>query len=242
MLLLTLFLALIISSVPPALAQTEQGTVTVRVLYHGTIPPPTDVNVTRDPEICGTQVLLQSLTVHSPSGGLKDAVVTIDGIPAPETAPIGMVSKVLSNSRCSFSPHVMSLQTGSPLEIHNQDPIMHNTHISNEMRTFINVAMVVNGRPVAKTVSKPGLYRVQCDVHKFMGGYVLASTHPYFGVTDDHGNTRILNVPAGHHDISVWHELLGQLQAHVSVPPNGETIATFEFREGGTGHGRHMNR
>jgi len=242
MLLVTLFLALIISHVPHALAQMEQGVVKVQVLYHGTIPSPTDVNVTRDPEICGTKVLLQTLTVHSPSGGLKDAVVTIDGIPAPESAPAGMGPKVLSNSRCSFSPHVMAIQTGSPLEIHNQDPIMHNTHISNEMRTFINVAMVVNGRPVAKTVAKPGLYRVQCDVHKFMEGYVLASTHPYFGVTDDHGNTRILNVPAGRHDISVWHERLGQLQAHVSVPPNGEATATFEFREDKTGHGRRMNR
>lgn len=242
MLLVTLFLALIISNAPSALAQMEQGVVTIHVLYHGTVPPPEDVTVIRDPEICGTKVLLQSLTVHSTSGGLKDAVVTIDGIPPPETTQTGMALMVLSNSRCSFSPHVMSLQTGSPLEIHNQDPIIHNTHISNEMRTFINVAMVANGRPVAKTVAKPGLYRVLCDVHKFMGGYVLASAHPYFGVTDDHGNTKILNVPAGHHDISVWHERLGQLQAHVSVPPNGEATAIFEFREDGTSHGRRMNR
>ena len=40
MLLVTLFLALIISNGPPALAQTEQGVVTVQVLYHGTVPPP----------------------------------------------------------------------------------------------------------------------------------------------------------------------------------------------------------
>ena len=242
MLLIPLFLALMISNVPAVLAQMEQGVVTVHVLYHGTVPPPTEVTVTRDPEICGTKILFQPLTVHSPSGGLKDAVVTIDGISAPDTPQTGLTPMVLANSRCSFSPHVMPLQTGSPLEIHNQDPILHNTHINNEMRTFINVAMVVNGRPVAKTVARPGLYRVQCDVHKFMGGYVLASPHPYFGVTDDHGNTKILNVPAGHHDISVWHERLGQLQAHVSVPPNGEATATFEFREDETGHGRRMNR
>ncbi len=242
MLMVGVLIALMISHVPAALAQMEQGVVTVHVLYHGTVPPPTDVPVTRDPEICGARVLLQPLTVHSPSGGLKDAVVTIDSLSPPETAQTGMPPMVLSNSRCSFSPHVMPLQIGSPLEIHNQDPIMHNTHINNEMRTFINVAMVVNGRPVAKTVVKPGLYRVQCDVHKFMGGYVLASPHPYFGVTDDHGNTRILNVPAGRHDISIWHERLGQLQAHVSVPPNGEATATFEYREDGAGHGRGMNR
>jgi hypothetical protein len=102
--------------------------------------------------------------------------------------------------------------------------------------------MVVNGRPVAKRVGNPGLYRVQCDVHKFMEGYVLASEHPYFGVTDERGSAKILDVPAGEHDISAWHERLGQLRAHVTVPPNGEATATFEFHEDGIGHSRRMNR
>lgn len=245
MLLIALFIALMMSNVPEVLAQREQahGIVNVHVLYRGTIPPPTEVKVTRDPETCGTTIPVQPLTVRSPSGELKDAVVMIEGIHAPgkestRTSP----PMVLSNSKCSFSPHVMPLQTGSTLEIHNLDPVMHNTHITYEIRTFINVAMVVNGRPVAKRVANPGLYRVQCDIHKFMEGYVLASEHPYFGVTDERGGARILDVPAGEHDISVWHERLGQLQTHVTVPPNGEATATFEFHEDGTGHGRRMNK
>lgn len=242
MLLVALFIALIVPTVPSALAQMEQGTVTVHVLYRGTIPPLMDMKVTRDPEICGTTVSVQSVTVHSPSGGLKDAVVMIEGIHAPGKEPTRMSPMVLSNSRCAFSPHVMPLQTGSPLEIHNLDPVVHNTHITNEVRTFINVAMVVNARPVVKKVVKPGLYLVQCDAHKFMRGYLVASEHPYFGVTGERGDTRILNVPAGEHDISVWHERLGQLQAHVTVPPNGEVAVSFEFHEDGTDHGRRMNK
>jgi len=242
MLLVALFIALLVPTVPSALAQMEQGTVTVHVLYRGTIPPLMDMKVTRDPEICGTTVSVQSVTVHAPSGGLKDAVVMIEGIHAPGKEPTRMSPMVLSNSRCAFSPHVLSLQTGSPLEIHNLDPVVHNTHITNEVRTFINVAMVVNARPVAKKVVKPGLYLVQCDAHKFMRGYLVASEHPYFGVTGERGDTRILNVPAGEHDISVWHERLGQLEAHVTVPPNGETAVSFEFHEDGTDHGRSMNK
>lgn len=242
MLLVALFIALIVPNVSSALAQTAQGVVTVHVLYRGAIPPPIDMTVTRDPEICGMTVPVQSVMVHAPSGGLKNAVAMIEGSHAPEQEPTRMPPMVLSNSRCSFLPHVMTLQTGSPLEIHNLDPVTHNTHITNEMRTFINVAMVVNGRPVAKTVAKPGLYLVQCDAHKFMRAYVVASEHPYFGVTDERGDTRIMNVPAGEHDISVWHERLGQLQAHVTVPPNGEAAVTFEFRQDGTGYGRPMNK
>jgi plastocyanin len=242
MLLVALLIALMAPSVPSALAQMEQGVVTVRVLYRDTIPPPIDTQVVRDAEICGTTVSLQPVTVHPPSGGLKDAVVTIEGMRAPEKEPARMSQMVLSNTRCSFSPHVMTLQTGSPLEIRNLDPVMHNTHITNEVRTFINVAMVVNARPVTKILAKPGLYLVQCNVHKFMRGYVVASEHPYFGVTDERGDTRIQNVPAGEHDISVWHERLGQLQAHVTVPPNGEVAITFKFYEDGTDHGRRMNK
>jgi plastocyanin len=242
MLLVALFIALLVPNVPSALAQMEQGSVTVHVLYRGTTPPLMDMKVTRDPEICGTTVSVQSVTVHAPSGGLKDAVVMIEGIHAPEKEPTRMPPMVLSNSRCAFSPHVMPLQTGSPLEIHNMDPVAHNTHITNEVRTFINVAMVVNARPVVKKVVKPGLYLVQCDAHKFMRGYLVASEHPYFGVTGERGDTRILNVPAGEHDISVWHERLGQLQAHVTVPPNGEVAVSFEFHEDGTDHGRRMNK
>lgn len=242
MFLVALIIALIFPSASQALAQGEQGVVTVYILYRGTIPPLTNMKVTRDPEICGTTVSVQPVTIHSSSGGLKDAVVMIEGIHAPEEGPARLPSMVLSNSRCSFSPRVMALRTGSPLEIHNQDPVMHNTHIANEMRTFINVAMVANARPVAKRVEKSGLYRVQCDAHKFMQAYVLASEHPYFGVTDERGHTRILNVPAGEHDISVWHEHLGQLQTHVTVPPNGEAAVTFEFPQDGTNHGRRMNK
>jgi plastocyanin len=239
---ITLAVALAGPNVSSVLAQLEQGVVTVRVLYRGAIPRPIDTRIARDPEICGATVSTQSVMVHSPSGGLKDAVVMVEGLHAPGKEPAQIPPMALLNSRCSFSPHVMALQTESALEIHNLDPVPHNTHITSGVRTFVNVAMVVNARAVGKKVSKPGLYLVQCDAHKFMRGYVMAFEHPYFGVTDGHGDTRILNVPAGEHNISVWHERLGQLQAHVTVPSNGEAAVTFEFRQDGADGGLPMNR
>ena len=244
MFLIALILTLFLPNTAPAQTQREKGVVTIQILYRGTVPPPAVMKVTRDVEICGTSMPLQSLTVHSSSGGLKDAVVMIEGIPLPDTeqTPPPPMVRVLSNARCAFSPHVMPLRTGSPLEIHNQDPVMHNTHITNDVRTFINVAMVAKARPVVKKVEKPGLYRVQCDAHKFMRGYVLAAEHPYFGVTDERGYTRILNVPPGNHEISVWHEQLGPLQAHVTVPANGEVAVTLEYSEDRAHHGNRTNK
>jgi plastocyanin len=226
-----LFMALTIPAPPQALAETEQGQgdVTVHVLYRGAIPKAVEMPVTRDTETCGTTASIQSVTVDAPTGGLKDAVVTIDAGTQPGEAPLRTSPRALLNTRCAFSPHVMAIQTGVPLEIHNLDPVPHNTHITNEARTFINVALVINARPVVKKMVKPGLYLVQCNAHKFMRGYLVSSEHPYFGVTDGRGSTKIQNVPAGEHDISVWHEQLGQLRAHVTVPTNGSTTVTVEF-------------
>ena len=65
---------------------------------------------------------------------------------------------------------------------------------------------------------------------------------PYFWVTDGSGDIRILNVPAGEHNSSVRAKRLGQQQAHVTVPLNGEAAGTFEFRQDGTDYGRRMNK
>ena len=80
MLLVTLFAALIVPNVSSALAQMAQGMVTVHVLYRGAIPSPIDMTGTRDPETCGTTVSIQSVMVHSPSGGLKNVVAMIEGV------------------------------------------------------------------------------------------------------------------------------------------------------------------
>lgn len=229
MLPLALMIVAISFMLPTGLAQAqeEEGVVTVRILYRGSVPPPQEIEITRDAEFCGATAVIHPVMVHSTSGGLKDAVVTIEGLPSLKTPE--PKSAIIANTRCRFMSHVISTQAGATIEIHNQDPIMHNTHIVNNLRTFLNVAMVPNGRPVVKKVEKPGVYLVQCDAHKFMRGYVVVSEQPYIGLSDELGYARILHVPVGTHAISVWHESLGELHAQVTVPSNREASVTVEF-------------
>ena len=56
----------------------------------------------------------------------------------------------------------------------------------------------------------------------------------YLGGIDGPGDIRILNVLAGEHDSSIWHERPGQLQAHATVPLNGDAAVTFECRQYGS--------
>lgn len=49
-------------------------------------------------------------------------------------------------------------------------------------------------------------------------------------------------IPAGEHDLYVWHERLDQLRAHATVPSNGTASVTFEFRQDGIDYGRSTNK
>lgn len=210
-------------------ASADEGTVTVRVLYRGGVHPPAMVQVTRDPETCGDTARVQSVTVQPATGGVKDVIVAIEGIKPSTAHGLKPAPAVLSNTQCQFTPHIILLPAGSAVEILNQDPILHNTHIKDDLRTLINVALVPNARPIVKTVERAGLYHVQCDAHKFMQGYMVAFDHPYFAISDEGGYATIRHVPAGTHDLSLWHETLGELRSRVTVPPDGETTVIVEF-------------
>ncbi len=49
-----------------------------RVLYRGAVPAPTQIQVNRDPDICGTTMSMAALSVDGASHGLQNAVVHVE--------------------------------------------------------------------------------------------------------------------------------------------------------------------
>ena len=47
--------------------------------------------------------------------------------------------------------------------------------------------------------------KIECNIHPWMNGWVRVFNHPYFAVTDEHGNFELKNVPAGQFRVVVWH-------------------------------------
>jgi len=52
----------------------------------------------------------------------------------------------------------------------------------------------------------PGLYKINCDRHLWERAWILASPHDSVAVTDSQGEFTIKKVPAGRHQIRLWHE------------------------------------
>lgn len=209
-------------------AESPAGSLAGRIMYSGPPTPDQVIEITRDASYCGKTATIRTLSVNPTTGGLAGAVVSVDAIAGPITksAPQPVV---ITNSHCSFSPHIVVSRIGQQIEIRNDDPVMHNTHLTLDTRTFLNVALVPSGRPIVKQLKQPGIYDVRCDAHHFMSASMLAFPHPFFSVTDGSGTFRIPHLPSGEHLMTVWHPTLGTYQQQITVPVTGEATVTFHY-------------
>lgn len=191
------------------------------VVHYRGAPRAAALEVTKDQAACGTTVPDESLLVAG--GRLKNAVVTVKGAPPP---PPGRAT--LDQRGCRYVPHVQAVAAGSTLEILNGDPILHNVHGWTGKATAFNVAMPLRDQKVPRRLDRPGLIRVGCDVHAWMGAWILVADAP-FAVSGDDGRFAISGLPPGRYSVTAWHERLGEKTAEVTVPAQGEVSLDFGF-------------
>jgi hypothetical protein len=205
----------------------QAGTLEGRVHYLGFQPAPQVRKVTKDQAHCGTEVSIQTVQLHDAHGALSSAVVSVEGMD--EEFEIDHSEGLVLNMRCAFFPRIGTARKDQDVEVRNQDPILHNTHIKYGKRTFLNVAQVPGGKPIVKGVKRSGLYVIRCDKHVFMEAYLHVFSHPFYAMTDQTGTFRIVNIPPGNQTILVWHETLGVLKKVVEIPPTGTVLVDFAY-------------
>jgi hypothetical protein len=208
----------------------------------------------KDEKICGGKVSLARLSTGL-NGGVKNAVVYIQGIRKGKPFS-GTRNYLLDQKGCRYIPHVMILPFGSPLEIVNSDPVLHNVHISelgSSRISILNIAQPIRGQRSTIPGSKirtPGFLEATCDAgHPWMNAYIVVAEHPYYAITDVDGNFVINDIPPGEYRLLMWHEGVrvvkvdvdrGRtvryeyedpyvIERHVTIQKGRSTRANFEF-------------
>ncbi len=205
----------------PASAGDVRGT----IRFSGSPPAAPPIETNKDRTTCGPSVPDESIEVSG--GHLRNVVVTVQGanLPKPPPARISLDQKA-----CRYVPHVQATSAGSSMDIVNSDPVLHNIHGYLGTSTVFNVAMPLKNQKIPRTLSKPGIVRVKCDVHGWMSAWIVVADTPYAVVGED-GAYVITGLPAGTHTVAAWHERLGQKTAQVAVPAAGAATADFTFGE-----------
>ena len=151
----------------------------------------------------------------------------IEGIAKGKTAPKEDLPIV--NKMCQFHPHVQVGMSGQTVDVKNEDPMLHNTHMRFKNLTVFNSALPRQGMTIKRAINKTGLVDVQCDAHTFMHGFLYLADNPYITVTDAQGRFSIKDVPAGTYKLKFWHEAFGEQEKSVTVTAGGAAEVNIEF-------------
>lgn len=154
---------------------------------------------------------------------IKNVVVFIDGIKAGKAISEEAVS--VTDSNCTFIPHVSVGFKGNMFVVKNEDPVLHTIHVYTYIsgKTMYNIGLPEKGSVVTKTLAKTGLMELNCDCHPWMLGYVYIFDHPYAAVTNEKGEFVIKDIPPGTYTMEAWHEALGKVRVTDVRVESGET-------------------
>jgi hypothetical protein len=168
------------------------------------IPEPTQVRNTTDPEVCGGSHTLEDFLISPEGRGIANVFVALADVPAEKLPPLEPDQLILDNIECRFSPHASVLTVGSTIEALNSDSVLHTTHFYGALE--VNLSLPIEGARARRTVSRPGMVIVKCDIHGWMQAFIRVDAHPFHAVSDS----------------KIWHEKLGS-QSHPVRIVGGET-------------------
>ena len=224
-----------------AITLSNGGTVTGTVRFSGEPPPPTGFELRRYPdrEYCGAlsdgsgYLFLREVAV-GPEQGLKDVIVTIQGIE--KGKPFEFEETKLETNICQFVPFVSVMRDQYPITVKNLDTVSHDLQVYEREWEHI---FIMFHRPALTKGGTKDLIRftgnrrgviMQCGMHAYMQGHGLAVDNPYYAITGLEGRFAITDLPAGTYRIKAWHPILGEHAQEVTVAANGTVSSDFSFK------------
>jgi plastocyanin len=208
------------------------GSLSGTVVLTGTPPPVEAIRMTTDP-VCaqsGATSPSESAIVGE-NGGVKNAFVYVKaGLDPDYSFDVPATSVVLDQQSCRYTPHVVGVRVGQPIDIVNSDDTLHNVHAMPMTNQEFNQGQPVKGVRLTKMFTAPEvMVRFVCNVHGWMRAYVGVMSNPYFAVTDSDGAFKIPNLPPGTYTIGVWHETFGTQEQKVTIAEKQDATLSLTY-------------
>ena len=189
---------------------TGWGTLKGRFTFAGTPAQPKALVVDKDTEVCsmgGMKLVDRSLLVDPSSKGLANVVVFARKTSRVKTAA-AETPLVFDQKNCEFLLPVFAARVGQPVDVHNSDPIGHNTNIAG---SSFNQLIPAGQGTVYKPDAETGMpTMVTCNIHPWMKAYAVFRKDGYVAVSAADGSFMISDLPAGETiEFQVWHERSG---------------------------------
>ncbi len=207
----------------------DGATLRGRVAFHGAVPAPRRLLVTKDEEVCGFGYQERQDVIVDDAGRLSDAVVFLEGMREGKAWPAAEGRHTVDQRDCVFRPNMLVMPRWSDMDIVNSDAVLHNIHAwelrGDRGRTLFNLGQPPEKEVITQAVRprSDNRIRLECDAHDFMQGWIFAADSPYAVGTSEGGIFEIDRVPPGEYTLKVWHPFLGTLEESVRLV-TGQTL------------------
>jgi plastocyanin len=214
-------------------AASATASLTGTVKYDGPAPKRAPISMVKEPTCATahqTPQLAEDVIVGS-DGTLQNVLVYVsEGVPD-TTFDTPAEPVVLTQKGCTYSPHVIAMQTGQKLRIVNGDQTSHNIHPMPTGNREWNKSQPAATAPFEESFAREEIgIPVKCNVHAWMRAYISVLRHPFFSVSNASGSFSIKSLPPGNYTITAWHEKLGTSTQKITVGAGDTKALQFVFK------------
>jgi plastocyanin len=130
-------------------------------------------------------------------------VVYLDGSPA-RPGRHAETASLRSGTR-GFSPPLLVVAAGQPIEVNNRDAIHHRFFSSSRPNDF-ELPTLAGGESHRIAFDHPGVVRVYCSLHPAESGTLFVAPSRHFAAVRAPGRYAIQDVPPGRYALHTWSE------------------------------------
>jgi plastocyanin len=114
---------------------------------------------------------------------------------------------VLDQMGCVYTPRVVGVMVGQPLQVRNSDSTLHNVMANLKTNKSFNEGMSVKGSSIEKVFQNAEFKAdFRCFMHPWMVAYVHVMDHPFYAITGPDGAFTLRGLPPGEYEIATLHE------------------------------------
>ena len=152
------------------------------------------------------------IKVLSSKGGSapSEVAVWLTNLDQKELAPPGPMVRLLQKDK-RFTPHMLVVTVGTPVEFPNHDPFFHDVFSIYHGKPF-DLGLYESGAVRKVKFSEVGVSYIFCNIHPAMSAVVIALTTPHFATVASDGSFQLAHVPPGRYKIEVWSEQADQTE------------------------------
>lgn len=129
------------------------------------------------------------------------AVVFLEG-DFPAAPP--STNAVLAQQHLQFEDGLLPVLAGTAVEFPNHDDLFHNVFSYSKPKRFDLGRYARGDTPPPQVFDRPGVVRLNCEIHPHMRATILVLDTPYFTRTDTNGAYRLTGLPAGRYLLKAW--------------------------------------